>query len=119
MDTTTRYLNNHDTVLEIGERLGFKLHSFDPDWMVYYTSGGKLHEIPDEIMEILAKSLNLPWENVYKSPLNALLLHKAKMEKHQEETGYNIAWTICEAYIINELHMRQSTERIIYEIVEK
>jgi len=85
------YISNMETVRKIGDNFGFKLHSCNPDWGLYYESGEEVKEVADKFMECVAKTLGLPWVNVYNSSLLTVVLDKASMQMEQEDQAYRIA----------------------------
>ncbi|MDD4378021.1 MAG: hypothetical protein PHH48_07790, partial [Eubacteriales bacterium] len=116
MTDNDRYLKNCDSVRTLGEILGFKLHSFDPDWRIVYFGSTATHDVPDEFMEMIAKYHNLKWDNGYNSELNALSLHRARKERYLENEGYNTAWIICD--LLNEMRIRELKEKYGGELIE-
>jgi len=108
----TMYYTNADTVQEIGSRLGFKLHSFNPDWSIYYEyPHRKVKDAPDELMECIAKIMNLPWKNRYNSHLTTVCLDRALKQRNLEENGYQVAW-IASRYISHIKMVQNITSRM-------
>jgi hypothetical protein len=124
-----RYRKNCDTVLQLSEILKFKLCSYCPDWGIDYGVyeyeyigdvgyGKRERAVPDEIMEILARSHNLPWENEFKSHLTALVLHRAKQQMQKEENEYREIWMTTKVNVINELAYAQLRDELDAMIAE-
>lgn len=66
-----RYSNNSESVRKISRRFGYVLTAFEPDWVLTKTLDSSERKfsknsdrttISDSFMEMLALSLNLPWE---------------------------------------------------------
>jgi hypothetical protein len=100
MNIHENYLKNSETVEKIGEMFGFVLHSFDPNWCIYYKGGYGVHEVSDLFIEHVARMMGLPWVNEYELTICTTVLDKASKERNDERNAENIAvlvavWVGC------------------------